>query len=88
MRRREFIAELGTAAAWPVMGLAQQDGRMRRIRVLTNLPADDALMQGRNGAFPESHKSLTGVRRKQGRRRVPHKCYSAGEASGLPFSTI
>ena len=34
MRRREFIAGLGTAATWPVMVRAQQGDRVRRIGML------------------------------------------------------
>jgi len=43
MRRREFIAGLGGAAAWSLAARAQQADRMRRIGVLLSLTADDPL---------------------------------------------
>jgi putative tryptophan/tyrosine transport system substrate-binding protein len=52
MRRREFITLLGGAAvAWPVAARAQQPGRMRRVGVLSTLPADDAEWQARLAAL-------------------------------------
>jgi putative tryptophan/tyrosine transport system substrate-binding protein len=38
MRRRDFIACLGVAFAWPVRGRAQQADRVRRIGVLHIVP--------------------------------------------------
>jgi putative tryptophan/tyrosine transport system substrate-binding protein len=52
MRRREFLAAFGgAAAASPFAARAQQARRMRRIGVLVALFADDALAQARNAAF-------------------------------------
>jgi putative ABC transport system substrate-binding protein len=51
MRRRQFIAGLGSAAVWPVAVRAQQADRVRRIGVLLPATADDAEFQARLGAF-------------------------------------
>jgi putative ABC transport system substrate-binding protein len=51
MRRREFIAGLSGAAAWPVMARAQQGDRVRRIGVLMGGFANDADHQSDLAAF-------------------------------------
>src|SRR5262245_27264852 len=52
MRRRDFIAALGGAAALgPLAPLAQQDDRVRRIGVLQPAAADDPVFQARLAAF-------------------------------------
>jgi putative ABC transport system substrate-binding protein len=51
MKRREFIAGLGSAVAWPLAAHAQQPERMRRIGILLPAAADDAVFQTRVGAF-------------------------------------
>jgi putative ABC transport system substrate-binding protein len=59
MRRREFIALLGTVAAgWPEAAHAQQAERMRRIGVLIPGTADDAEYQARMAAFLQELQQL------------------------------
>ena len=51
MKRREFIAGLGGAVAWPLAGHAQQPERVRRIGVLQGLDENDRLGKARISAF-------------------------------------
>ena len=58
MRRREFIATLGSAAAWPLVVQAQQAERMRRIGVLMAITADDPEAKSRVAAFEQGLQQL------------------------------
>ena len=59
MRRREFIALLGGAAAtWPLAARAQQGERMRRIGVLTATVSDDVEGRARLAAFQQGLQQL------------------------------
>jgi putative tryptophan/tyrosine transport system substrate-binding protein len=58
MRRREFIAGLGSAAAWSVATRAQQPERMRRIGVLMGSDENDPVWKAGLPAFTQALADL------------------------------
>jgi putative ABC transport system substrate-binding protein len=54
MKRRTFIAGLGSTAAWPVVARGQQSGRVRRIGLLQGLAAGDPVAQAHNAIFVQA----------------------------------
>jgi len=58
LRRREFIAGLSSAVAWPLTTRAQERMRVRRVGILMNLNSDDAEGQSRFAAFLQGLQEL------------------------------
>ncbi len=58
MKRRTFIAGLGSAAVWPITARGQQPERLRRIGLLLGTTADDSDSQVRLAVFRQSLQQL------------------------------
>jgi putative ABC transport system substrate-binding protein len=58
VKRREFIALVGGAVAWPKIALAQLSGRTRRVGVLFALPENDPQAQSRLAVFRSELRKL------------------------------
>jgi putative ABC transport system substrate-binding protein len=86
MRRREFIALMGGAAAWPLATRAQQPEPMRRIAVLTVLAENDPENKARLGGF---RQGLEGLGWSEGRNaHMDYYFGGTGDAEALASAVL
>jgi hypothetical protein len=92
MRRREFVAGLGSAVAWPFAAGAQQSGRVRRIGVLMPYNETDPDAKAQLSAFIDGlAESESGPRRRRLTQRLvrtrckPTSCPLPAEAGERRF---
>jgi putative ABC transport system substrate-binding protein len=78
IKRREFIAGLGSAAAWPVVALAQQNDRVRPVGVLLALDETDPVAKPVLSAFTQP---LAGLGWTDGRNLRMDVRWSGGDAN-------
>src|SRR6516162_5108497 len=80
LRRREFIAACGGAAAWPLAARAQQGDRVRRIGVLIPGDENDPVWKPRLSAFTQA---LAGLGWTDGRNVRIDLRWGAGDANRI-----
>jgi len=80
VKRREFIAAIGGAAAWPLAGHAQQPERVRSVGVLMPWSENDPVAQASVNAFAQALGSLGWVEGKN--IRIDYR-FAAGDPTLL-----
>jgi putative ABC transport system substrate-binding protein len=80
IRRREFIAALGGAAAWPLGAGAQQGDRVRRIGVLLPFDENDPVFKPR---FPAFTQALAGLGWTDGRNARMDLRWAGGDTNRM-----
>jgi putative tryptophan/tyrosine transport system substrate-binding protein len=77
MRRREFIAALGGAAAWPLVGRSEQLGKVWRVGLLSPAFREGAVFE----AFRQQMKDLGYI---EGKNLIIESRYAEGYSERLP----
>jgi len=77
MKRREFIAGIGSVAAWPVVARVQQPDHMRRVGVFMNFAANDTEGRRLVAAFVQQLQLLGWIDSRN--MRIDYR-WSAGDA--------